>query len=213
MLFSLPLHLVVAAWVLSPAALALETAAPKLAESQIALDWHHSTHGGGDEDSREKEGAGSPLKAKEVDPWLAFQRLRSFEGRLFARATHDSSDGVADWFGVHGVEGLDGYFRVSQFPKEAFHSEIRHEGGLALPGLIPGRNRDSLGLSMQWGIGADAQGYTFREPSEQIFGIFYRFALAPNWCLKPDIQRVVHPKGNPAFPDAWITAIHLEIRF
>jgi porin len=91
------------------------------------------------------------------------------------------------------------------------------DAGLAYKGLIPGRDDDTVGLSVAYArLGDDARradtdmirvtGQAMpRRRAESIVEATYQAVVVPGFTLQPDAQLVLHPGGgiaNPRDPNA-----------
>ena len=79
-------------------------------------------------------------------------------------------------------------------------------GGLALNAPFTGRDDDSLGVYASWVDFSD-------DPSAGIAGdetmveLYYDFAVTPSFHVKPDLQWVLDPSGDPSVEDALVGTV------
>jgi porin len=103
--------------------------------------------------------------------------------------------------------GLFGSFGVADDEVSAVHWNAVL--GVAWTGALRGRDHDVLGLAV---LHADLADSLFAR-DETTFELFYRLQLTPSVSLKPDLQLVVDPSGDPAIGDALVGTLRLEINF
>jgi porin len=76
--------------------------------------------------------------------------------------------------------------------------------GLVYSGLLPGRDRDCLGIGVAW-----AELYRGGTNEETVTELFYRIQLAERLTLQPDFQYVASPSG--IYPDAFVIGTRSQI--
>ena len=83
-------------------------------------------------------------------------------------------------------------------------------GGVSLNGLIPRRDKDTIGL----GFAALTPGdrYTQNDP-EYHLELYYRAAVTPNLAFTPDIQYVWNPGGDSDNDGIFAGMVRAEFNF
>ena len=114
-------------------------------------------------------------------------------------------------------EGLGAFLRAAYSPTRSSLVSAYLDAGLAYKGLIPGRDDDTVGLSVAYArLGDDARradtdmirvtGQAMpRRRAESIVEATYQAVVVPGFTLQPDAQLVLHPGGgiaNPRDPNA-----------
>lgn len=116
-------------------------------------------------------------------------------------------------------EGLGFFGRTGFAPPDRNVVDFFFDMGFTYKGLIPGRDKDSLGLA--YGFAAlspearDSIGDAVGEGavSEMVLEATYQCVLTP-WCiLQPDAQLIVNPGGDRAVPNAFVIGARLAIIF
>ena len=128
-------------------------------------------------------------------------------------------------------QGLVAFFRLLGAPADRNLAELEVDGGLVYKGLIPSRDWDTLAfgasyLKISHDI-ADAQSSAndlaalFGAPApfpqiadyETVFELSYKAQLTAWWTLQASLQRVLHPGGSGALPDATVFILQTTVRF
>jgi porin len=138
----------------------------------------------------------------------------------------------------HGKEdkagqGLVGFFRVAEAPKNRNLAQLGVDGGLVYKGLIPGRDWDTLALGVSYlemsseirraqedinatlaSVG-QSPAFSVLADYEAVIELSYKFQLAAWWTVQPSIQRVLHPGGRTLSdtPDATVFILQTTLRF
>jgi porin len=124
------------------------------------------------------------------------------EGRLFAKPGEDAG-------------GLNGWLRVGIANGDINRAENYLGAGLVYTGLIPGRDKDEVGLAMAragFGGGARAAGALAGRDigdSETNLEATYRYAFKDWLNIQPDVQYVIHPGGDQHIPNAIVVGMRL----
>lgn len=84
--------------------------------------------------------------------------------------------------------------------------------GATWRGLIDGRDDDVLGFLVTQARLSDASGSTL-VGDETILELLWRFQVTPALSLKPDLQYVINPGGDPTIDDALVGMLRLELTF
>jgi porin len=76
-------------------------------------------------------------------------------------------------------------------------------GGLVLPGAIPGRSEDRLGLAIAHAIIGDPAVKAFGlHHSETSFELTYQAKISRRFVIQPDVDYIHHPAGRARAPDS-----------
>ena len=86
------------------------------------------------------------------------------------------------------------------------------QAGVVWTGAIEGRDDDAIGLLITHVELSDAQGSPYQE-AETIFELVYKLQLTPAVILRPDMQYVMNPGGDPTLDDALVGMLRMEIVF
>lgn len=81
--------------------------------------------------------------------------------------------------------------------------------GVSWRGPLAGRDDDVFGLAV---MHADLADPVYAQ-DETTFETFYKFQLTPSLSLKPGLQWVVDPSGDPTIDDALVGTLRIEINF
>jgi len=112
-------------------------------------------------------------------------------------------------------EDLGGLWAFGQFgwaPDDVAEVGLQFGGGLAQYGTFAGRPDDSVGIYVTWADFSDdpASGFV---GDETVVEAYYDFAVTP-WChVKPDLQYISNPGGDPSLDDAWVGTLRVTIVF
>jgi porin len=130
-------------------------------------------------------------------------------------------------------QGLVGFFRVAEAPKNENIAQFGVDGGLVYKGLIPSRDWDTLALGVSYlemsreirraqqdinstliSLGGSPY-FTHLADYEAVIELSYKFQLAAWWTLQPSIQRVIHPGGRllADTPDSTVFILMTTLRF
>ncbi len=102
------------------------------------------------------------------------------------------------------------FARVAYSSEDAFDSDWFWSVGANLKGIIPGRDKDELGLGvagLKGTLGPDNLGTEFHTE------LYYRIVLTENFALSPDIQYVADPLGNPHNDGVFAGMVRAEFAF
>ena len=86
------------------------------------------------------------------------------------------------------------------------------QSGVVWTGAIEGRDDDAIGLLVTHVQLSEANGSPY-VGSETIFELVYKLQLTPSVILRPDLQFVVNPGGDPTLDDALVGMLRMEITF
>jgi porin len=130
-------------------------------------------------------------------------------------------------------QGLAGFFRASEAPKNRNLAQLGVDGGLVYKGLIPGRDWDTLALAASYlEVSSDIRHaqedinstlvsfgstpyFTALADYEGVIELSYKFQVSAWWTLQPSIQRVIHPGGRilSDTPDSTVFILQTTLRF
>jgi porin len=114
-------------------------------------------------------------------------------------------------------QGLSGFFAVTYAPEDLNTLDYFVDGGLLYTGLVPGRDRDVLGLYAVYGhFSGDLSDARVQrgDPGidhETILELNYQFNVTPWLHVQPDIQGVLHPSGTGRVRDALVLAVQIGV--
>lgn len=116
-------------------------------------------------------------------------------------------------------EGLSLFFRYGVASSEVNRFSSALGAGLVYTGLIPGRDKDRLGLAFaraenggEYRAAQEAAGLATTD-AESTFEAIYRIELIPGVALLPDFQYVMSPNTDPTLEDAKVLAVRFELSF
>jgi porin len=114
-------------------------------------------------------------------------------------------------------QGLSGFFATTYAPADLNTLGRFVDGGLVYTGLLPGRDRDVLGLFALYGhFSGDLSRSRVEqhEPPidhEAILELNYQYNITPWLYAQPDIQGVLRPSGTGRVHDALVLAAQIGI--
>ena len=86
------------------------------------------------------------------------------------------------------------------------------QAGVVWTGAVEGRDDDAIGLLITYAELSDAQGSPY-QGAETIFELVYKWQLTPAVILRPDLQYVMNPSGDPTLEDSLVGMLRMEIVF
>lgn len=110
------------------------------------------------------------------------------------------------------AQGIGIAFSMGFSEKAVTEVPLHWQVGATWTGAIDGREDDVLGLLVTLAQLSDAAGSTL-DGDETIFEVLYRFQLTPAMSLKPDLQYVINPGGDPTIDDALVGMLRVELTF
>jgi porin len=122
-------------------------------------------------------------------------------------------------------QGLVGFFRVEAAPPDRNLTEFGVDGGLVYKGLIPGRDWDTLALAASYlemssdirqaqrEANALAPGTFAISDYEAVIELSYKLQMTAWWTVQASLQRVFHPGGSSANPNATVFILQTTLRF
>lgn len=123
------------------------------------------------------------------------------------------------------AQGLGAFLRGTFAPPGRNFFDRSIEGGIRWLGLLPGRDKDEIGLGFgYYGIGdraADAVRAANRADGthapeldyELAIELTYHLHLTPSITLQPDVQYILHPGGSDARDNAFIIGVRTTFAF
>jgi porin len=123
------------------------------------------------------------------------------------------------------TQGLNLFFKTVVAPKQDINTiSWNLATGLAYEGLIPGRNRDVLGLGVSYSRFSDGVRRFDRDrqlinpdtvirDSETVLELVYVAQITPWWYLIGSFQQIINPSGNSDTPDATVIGISNRLAF
>ncbi|MBL9079037.1 MAG: carbohydrate porin [Planctomycetes bacterium] len=122
--------------------------------------------------------------------------------RLWRERPDDAED-------VQGVGGMC-YVGVGDgdVAEVAQHAEV----GLTWTGALAQRDFDVLGVLITHAVLSDEDGAGF-DGDETAVELFYKVQVTPAFSLKPDLQWIVNPGGDPGLDDALVATLRAELVF
>jgi porin len=122
-------------------------------------------------------------------------------------------------------QGLTTFFKTVFSPKDDINTVSFHiDGGLVYEGLIPGRDRDLLGIGVSYsqlsgGLRNFSRDLRRINPEagvlngETVIELAYAAEIAPWWILIGSVQKILAPGGSSATPDATVLGISSRFAF
>lgn len=146
---------------------------------------------------------------------------------------HDSNFGIYAaaerlvWLAEPGSdEGLGVFLRAGLSPEERSYLWAVVNGGFTWTGMIPGRERDRIGLGFVYARVSREVRRSEREDAvfngspiaafsdyEAAFELAYEMRVTPWWTIQPDLQYIAHPGGSRAISDAVVIGLRTSIIF
>lgn len=110
------------------------------------------------------------------------------------------------------AQGIGLSFMLGFADEDVAEIPLHAQFGVVYTGPIEGREDDVLGLLCTHAQLSSATGSTF-DGDETVFELLYRIQLTPAMSLKPDLQYVINPSGDPSIDDALVGMIRMELTF
>jgi porin len=86
------------------------------------------------------------------------------------------------------------------------------QAGVVWTGAVEGRDDDAIGLLITYAELSEAQGSPY-QGAETIFELVYKWQLTPAVILRPDLQYVMNPSGDPTLEDSLVGMLRMELVF
>lgn len=122
-------------------------------------------------------------------------------------------------------QGLVGFARFLGAPSDRNLTRLEADAGLVYRGLIPSRDWDSLALAVSYLEMSDdirhaqrdfnlwAPGALIESDYEMVIELSYKIQATAWWTIQPSLQRVFHPGGSAAIPNATAFILMSTLRF
>lgn len=156
-----------------------------------------------------------------VGAWLHTAQLENFDGEL-----HDRNFGLyligekALYSEADGTQGLGAFVQLGYADENRNRLAYYWGAGLRYVGLIPGRDRDEVGVAAAsvWNGGefvrfSETAAATPAERTETVIEVAYQAEIQPGLILQPDVQYIIHPSMDPGLENALQVGIRLEMSF
>ncbi len=136
----------------------------------------------------------------------------------FARFSGGTEDGSTGFYAMaeHRVwsagddRGIDLFAQFGWADEEISDAELHFGGGLAWWGPCEARSGDAAGVYLSHVVLSDPAGYA---GDETMLEVFYRFQATPFFAIKPDVQFIFDPNGDPTVDDALVAGVRIELVF
>lgn len=112
--------------------------------------------------------------------------------------------------GKDADHGLFVFAQAGLSDDEVWPVQYHLAGGLVIKGTFEGRDDDTTGALISYVRFADGSGL---EDGETAIEFYYRFQLTPAINIRPDIQFILNPGGDPTLDDAVVAGLRAEITF
>ncbi len=89
---------------------------------------------------------------------------------------------------------------------------LHAQGGLRWNGPLASRPDDVVSFLVSHAALSDAPGAGFAQ-DETTFELCWRLQITPSLAIKPDLQYVLHPSGDPSLDDALVGLLRVELTF
>jgi len=150
-----------------------------------------------------------------VGAWYHAARFDRFDGGsergvagayavLDQRLWRERPDDAEDGQGIGGMIYVG--FGDGDVAAVAEHAEI----GVTWTGAFAHRDFDVVGLLVSLAVLSDEAGAGF-DGDETAIEAFYKVQVSPAFSLKPDLQFVVNPGGDPSLDDALVATLRAEL--
>ncbi len=137
--------------------------------------------------------------------WRDHGRLPGFDG-----SSRHSHDGVYAILEQRLRPGLDLFLQAGSADAAVAAITTHYAAGLAVTGPFRSRPDDTAGFMATRAGLSELNGY---QENETALELFYGFRICRNFVLKPDLQYIIHPSGDPAVADALVFTLRLEFGF
>lgn len=109
-------------------------------------------------------------------------------------------------------KGLFGWVQYGWADEDVWDMGNNIAGGVTLRGTFSGRDDDSAGVFLSFADLSDAEGSPY-EGNETALEFTYRIQVTPAVVIRPDLQFIFDPSGDPTIDDAVVGAIRFEVTF
>lgn len=148
-----------------------------------------------------------------------------YHGARFTRFDGDIDRGTAGFYAVldqrlwrenptdaEDGQGVGLMAMVGHADDDIASITLHTQVGVTWIGALDGRDDDVVGLLISHASLSEATGSTF-DGDETVFELLYKVQITPAISLKPDLQYIVNPSGDPTVDDALVGLLRLEITF
>ena len=148
-----------------------------------------------------------------------------FDQQLYKVREPDASTGdrgksvAAEKAAVDSGKGLSSFFQLDFSPQAWSPCTFYADSGLIYTGLIPGRDKDKVGVAYayaQMGPLCRSSGIENGLPGcgyELLTEFSYSIRLTPAVALEPDIQYILHPGGTQQYGNALVVGFRAVVDF
>jgi porin len=156
-----------------------------------------------------------------VGAWLQTAQVENFDGEI-----HDRNFGVyligekTLYTEADNAQGLGAFVQIGYADENRNQLAYYWGAGLRYVGLIPGRDRDEVGVAVAsaWNGSefvhfSEDVAMTPVERTETVIEAAYRAEIVPGLILQPDLQYVINPSMDPEVDNALQVGIRLEMSF
>ena len=114
--------------------------------------------------------------------------------------------------------GLHSFARIGFSPQQWSVTSFYADGGVAYKGLLPGREKDQLGLAFAYAqmspsLLSQASAAGLSGSFESVAELTYSWIVSPSVALQPDLQYVIHPNGTEQYGNALVLGIRAVVNF
>jgi porin len=156
-----------------------------------------------------------------VGTWLQTAEVENFDGEF-----HDRNFGVyligekTLYSEADGDQGLGAFVQLGYADEDRNQLAYYFGAGLRYVGLIPGRDRDEVGVAVAsaWNGGefirfSERVALNPVERTETVIEAAYRAEILPRLFLQPDLQYVIHPSMDSGLENALQIGVRVEASF
>lgn len=115
---------------------------------------------------------------------------------------------IAPQDGVHGLAACAQYGWADEDVSEANHHVA---AGIVYSGVCDSRPDDATGFYCSRVEFSDGAG--FGADGETVLEVFYLISLTPSVSIKPDIQYIIDPSGDPTVDNAVVATLRVSVSF
>ena len=134
--------------------------------------------------------------------WRDQGELQGFDG-----GSRHSHDGYYVILEQQLGPGLNLFLQAGSSDEAVAEITSHYAIGLAATGLLKSRPDDTAGFMATRAVLSKMNG---DQEDETALELFYGFRVSKYLTLKPDLQYIIHPSGDPAMDDALVVTLRLE---
>lgn len=153
-----------------------------------------------------REDRGRPGSVK-IGAWRDSGDYERFDG-----TTERSPGGLYAVLEQEIGDGLDLFAQVGASDEKVAEIGRHYSAGIASRGLFSGREDDTAGLMVTHVDLSDHPEAGF-DGDETAIELFYGIRINDHLALKPDLQYIANPSGDPTVDDALVGTVRIEISF